>query len=411
MKKTSKLNEFIQHTIDSESYGNITKDEAVRLLQTLYKEISDKLRKSTYVFSKSAYEKLLKEIEGLINEYKSKTIKLYEETISDISSYQSRWLSDFLSETVKDLIIPASLLSSVKFSPIANVTDYKGLVENEAYKIRQNVESSLRTAYITKEEMNNVADRFEKREPVIEKEVAANTKMINTASFSAVNYLIYKTNHIKVVYCAILDSRTCIECGELNGNEYNYKEQPMLPMHWGCRCSLVPKDSLGEEEMPQSFSDWFESLTEEEKIEAVGKSRYEMYKAGIPVTSFVDSQNKLIPVRELGKSQLEISEAKLISYSLNSNSPKGKDKAYLFDKMLGYNQSNWKDLESQIDRLVNVKDMQYLRVDEFGERYRCDILVKGPNGNTAKVRTGWIKQKDSSIYKMTTAYPLKERSK
>lgn len=409
MKKKSKLNEFIQHTIDSESYGNITKDEAVRLLQRLYEEISKKIRKATYVFSKGNYEKLLKEIENLINEYKSESINLYESMISDISSYQSLWLKDFLSETVKDLVIPASLLSSIKFSPIANVTDYKGLVENEAYKVKQNVEASLRTAYITKEELNNVADRFEKRESAIEKEVAANTKMINTASFSAVNYLIYKANKLKVVYCAILDSKTCIECGELNGVEFEYKNLPLLPQHWNCRCVLIPKESLGEEEMPESFSEWFETLSEEEKIEVIGKSRYKMYLNGVPITSFVDSQNKLIPVRELEKANLEISESKLVSYSLNPNHPKGKHKAYLFKKLLGYDQSNWKELETQIDRLVDIKNMQYLNVDEYGERYRCDVIMKGPNGNEAIVRTGWLKRASSDVYELTTTYPLEDK--
>lgn len=109
----------------------------------------------------------------------------------------------------------------------------------------------------------------------------------------------YKANKRKVVYCAILDSKTCIECGMLNGKEYEISKAPELPQHFGCRCNLIPIEALEEEDMPEDFETWFESLSEEEKIEAVGPSRYKLYQMGVPVTRFVDNQNKLIPVKEI----------------------------------------------------------------------------------------------------------------
>lgn len=299
MKKKSKLNEFIQHTIDCESYGNVTKDEAIRLLKALYEEISKKIRKTSYIFTKKTYTKLLEEIEELLKEYKADMTSLYESSIKDISSYQAEWLQDFMKELDVNLIIPAAIVSTIKFSPIAKTTDYKGLIDNNVYKIRQNVDSSLRTAYLTKEELNDVADRFDKREKVIEQNVEKDTKAIATTAFSLTSYLMYKANKRKVVYCAILDSKTCIECGMLNGKEYEISKAPELPQHFGCRCNLIPIEALEEEDMPEDFETWFESLSEEEKIEAVGPSRYKFYQMGVPVTRFVDNQNKLIPVKEL----------------------------------------------------------------------------------------------------------------
>lgn len=244
---------------------------------------------------------MLEEIEELLKEYKADMSSLYESSIKDISSYQAEWLQDFMKELDVNLIIPAAIVSTIKFSPIAKTTDYKGLIDNNVYKIRQNVDSSLRTAYLTKEELNDVADRFDKREKVIEQNVEKDAKTIATTAFSLTSYLMYKANKRKVVYCAILDSKTCIECGMLNGKEYEISKAPELPQHFGCRCNLIPIEALEEEDMPEDFETWFESLSEEEKIEAVGPSRYKLYQMGMPVTRFVDNQNKLIPVKEMNR--------------------------------------------------------------------------------------------------------------
>lgn len=239
-QKKSKLNEFIQHAIDCESYGNNTAETVTELLQYLFEQIIKILKTSPYVFSKGVYNQLLKDIEAVLEEYRKNVTSVYELDIKDIASYQSNWMKDFLSDLGKAAIIPASILSTLKFNPVANASNYKDLVDNSVYKIRQSVESSLRTAYITQEEMTNVTARFEHRKPQFEKNIIADTKVVTATAFSAVNYLMYRTNRTKVVYCAILDSKTCIPCAELNGKEYDYKDQPILPSHWNC----VVGDSL-----------------------------------------------------------------------------------------------------------------------------------------------------------------------
>ena len=298
-QKKSKLNEFIQHTIDCESYGNNTVEVVTELLQSLFEQISKILKTTPYVFSKGVYNQLLKDIEAILEEYRTNVTSVYEIDIKDIASYQSDWMKEFLSDLGKSAIIPAYILFTLKFNPVANASNYKDLIDNSVYKIRQSVESSLRTAYITQEEMSNVTARFENRKPQFEKNIIADTKVVSATTFSAVNYLMYKANKVNTVYCAILDSKTCIPCAELNGKEFEYKDQPILPQHHGCRCALIPTNALSDEEMPESFEQWFESLSEEEKIEAVGPERYKLYQAGVPVTKFVDNQNKQIPVKEL----------------------------------------------------------------------------------------------------------------
>ena len=42
--------------------------------------------------------------------------------------------------------------------------------------------------------------------------------------------------------------------------------------------------------------------------------------------------------------------------------------------------------------------------DQYGARFTADILVKGPNGSTATVRTGWIYRPGSNTPELTTLF-------
>lgn len=297
----SLLNDFIKHTIDCERYGNITKDDAVKLLQELYVDIVKKLKSSPYIINKKTYTRILSEIEVLLNEYKDNLKKLYEDSFENISSYQSMWMSDFMKELGKDIIIPTTILSSIKFSPVANTTDYQNIINNGILRIRETIETSLRTAYLTKEDMNEVSRRFEGREGKFTSSLEKDSAAINTTAFSTVNYLIYKANKQKVVYCAVLDSGTCFDCGLDNGKVFEIDKAPLLGKHYGCRCSLVPVEVLSDEEMPESYIDWIDNLSDKEQYDILGKTRYALYKSGMPIKHFVNDKGKLIPLKDIRK--------------------------------------------------------------------------------------------------------------
>lgn len=299
MKKNQKLNDFIKHTIDCESYGNITKDEIVKLLKSLYADIVKKIRTSPYILSKKTYTDILAEIDDLLKEYKSNCNKIYETSFDDISIYQSNWLKDFMKELGKDIIIPATILSSIKFSPVANTTGYKNIVEREVFNIRENVNNALKVAYLTKEDTEQVAQRIEKREEKTERDVTSDSKTINTAAFSTVSYLIYKANKQKVVYSSILDTVTCIDCGMNNGKIFEVGNAPILPIHYNCRCYYIPYEITEDGEVPESYLDWVETLSDEEQYEILGKTRYQLYKAGFPIKHFVDDKGKLLLLKDL----------------------------------------------------------------------------------------------------------------
>lgn len=75
----------------------------------------------------------------------------------------------------------------------------------------------------------------------------------------------------------------------------------------------------------------------------------------------------------------------------------------VFEKVLGYNQSNAGGLLQQIQAGVMKNTPTPGVVDKFGARFTVDIPVTGPAGSGV-VRTGWIFKPGSTTPELTTLF-------
>lgn len=299
MTKNS-LSKWIEHSVKRELYGNIAKEEAIELLNILYTKILKYVKKYKYVGTKHEYNAIIKQIELLLSEYKTSYKSLLEGQIEEISETESLWVKDFMKELGKDIVIPTTILSSIKFSPVASYTNYDQLVNSSANRIKQSVDSSLRTAYLTKEGITTVTERMESRVGIEAKNVSTDVSTFNTTAFSITDYLTFKANKEKVRYVSILDSKTCIACSSYDSQIFESRDAPIIPLHENCRCILIPEEVEGEYE---TYSEWFEEQSEEVKKEILGKSRYRMYKNdGIKVSEFTNN-GQIIPLKKLNFSK------------------------------------------------------------------------------------------------------------
>ena len=102
--------------------------------------------------------------------------------------------------------------------------------------------------------------------------------------------------------------------------------------------------------------------------------------------------------------KVTIDQNKVKNYALDPNHPVGRNKAKVFDSVLGYNQSNADQLIKQLQARLPSSVAVFGVKDQFGQRITVDVSITGPNGNTAIVRTGWILEPGSEIPRMTTIY-------
>lgn len=96
---------------------------------------------------------------------------------------------------------------------------------------------------------------------------------------------------------------------------------------------------------------------------------------------------------------------KLTKYALNINHPLGGDKAYMFERYLGYNQDNYSFLKQQILKQVLVANAIECQPNNYGRIFQIDMEILGNyEGQKEKVRTGWIIKFNTTVAQLTTLY-------
>lgn len=91
-----------------------------------------------------------------------------------------------------------------------------------------------------------------------------------------------------------------------------------------------------------------------------------------------------------------VDERKLTEYVLNMDSEKGRDKAYVFARVLGFTPDNAEDLRRQIMAGIGKYKASMGDKDDYGQRFMVFMPVMGPKA-TAIVKTGWIQDMNDDL--------------
>jgi hypothetical protein len=104
--------------------------------------------------------------------------------------------------------------------------------------------------------------------------------------------------------------------------------------------------------------------------------------------------------------QAQVDMRKLVDYALNSEHPEGSDKALVFASALGITTNHAELLRDALLKAIQAEDAIIGEKNEFGQRYRIDFEMTGPNGKTATVRSGWIVRFDEDFPRLATVYVI-----
>lgn len=114
-----------------------------------------------------------------------------------------------------------------------------------------------------------------------------------------------------VKWLATLDSRTCRECGSLDGRVFPVDGGRRPPAHLNCRCVTVPitKKTIGQGKRASSngdvpedvtFAKWLKSQTKADQVEVLGKTGAKLFRDGkLPLDGFVDKSGRHFTLDEL----------------------------------------------------------------------------------------------------------------
>jgi len=102
-----------------------------------------------------------------------------------------------------------------------------------------------------------------------------------------------------------------------------------------------------------------------------------------------------------------INSRKLTHYALNRDSPKGKHKAILFEKLLGFTKENYTHLLEQLEKKSLSAEITYHSEDQYGKRYTTELLIEGIEAQ--RVKTGWLIAPEAKEAHLVTLYVIKRR--
>jgi SPP1 gp7 family putative phage head morphogenesis protein len=125
-----------------------------------------------------------------------------------------------------------------------------------------------------------------------------------------------------VQYVATLDTRTTMICASLDGKVFPIDSGPRPPQHFGCRSTVTPVIRSWKEigvdideapentrasmngQVPQklTYGQWLKRQPASIQREALGESRYKMFRDGTPIESFV-RDGRALTLDELRKAE------------------------------------------------------------------------------------------------------------
>lgn len=276
------------------------------------------------------------------------------------------------------------------------------------------------------------------------------------------NFKAYEESGVeKYQYLATLDLRTSELCRELDGKIFPVKDRKTgincPPMHPWCRSttvsvideSLIAKmqrsaidPATGRRiKVPRSmnYSQWYNKYVkgnpevelEEKKIKnrSSDRGQYQRYQEilGDDVPKKLDDfqnlkynntekwkytkldykrQNELIehPERKLPNAEdVILPDGKFTKYLFDGVHKEGLAKGAAFSSRLGYDISNWRELQNEIKHRALKYPVTFKDNNGYGDRYEQKIVVYGKNGTPANVVVGWMHKPNGDVT-MSSAY-------
>lgn len=172
------------------------------------------------------------------------------------------------------------LEQKILFTPYADIMA-SDVPKASSDKVSNSVVAVLRRGLLTCDSSKELANRIKDKSERIIKSIYTDFKTMVNGLYRAVDNIIFYEHKTRVMLCATLDSRVCLECASLNGKVFDIDKAPSLPLHHNCRCILVPEGISGS---PPSFSSWISSISDEMAKNVLGASRYKLWKSGMDIT-------------------------------------------------------------------------------------------------------------------------------
>lgn len=361
-------NAVIKYAIDFERYKNGQANEIIKLLDKANNEIAGYIKKTNGIATKARYKDItrkLKEISERLKESVGENIDI--DGVINYELQKQKKLFGFARPFFKkkktgkiDFVYPTieQIKTAALFQPIIDEgygLTFQSFLEGIQTGLFNTWDSALRTGYLTgiptKQIVTNVLGKSSKVGELVtpgtmktlKNSVYSNTRTALQSFANETMQRVYKENDrlfgdiypkdgevYKYEYLATLDNRTCLVCADSAKLYKELEDIPHIPQHRGCRCVVIPYFNIegdtrsskdGQVRADITFDEWLRGQDEKTQLDVLGRSRFELFRRGEPISQFVDN-GKVLDLTDLNANILAEKEIDIQTYlSKNVSEP------------------------------------------------------------------------------------------
>ncbi len=305
---------LIIHRINIERYGAGILKKVARLLTAGRKDLATELLAGNLSESSRArLQSVLEQVTAMRAETYASMSGVLVNDLIDLSSYEPEFAAAMYASVVPDYewAVPSSSLLKgiVTTDPLGgkHIADWvAGLSTAEAQRIAQQIKLGM----VEGEENRDIVERIiggPGQAGVVDWSVNRATTLVRTAvadvtSRSHKAYLEENSDVLpQFLWISTLDERTCEECADLSGQVFDVNEEEVPPHHLNCRCHIVgvPEGAPTEGYADYDYDTFLENIGDERAEEILGPGRFELWKDGMSIHSFVDDEGRSLTLEEL----------------------------------------------------------------------------------------------------------------
>ena len=322
--------DLIRHAIYAERYSDAQLREIIKVLKAVVKDVEKRIASEPNVVTLAWLKQNKAWIEQQAEIFTSKLDNGLKQSIKDLITHEGELFTRDMKRAISvkfNYTIPAPevIERAVLSMPVDSGHLFEELMKRYDQLTKDYVISEIRAGIISGEGTKEMVHRLSGDASLLSIQAASAERMVRSVVMHTMNTArleLYKANRdvIKSVqYVATLDTKTCPVCGTLDGKTWDLDEQhPNPPMHYNCRCVLVPitkswrELGIDKDEIPPSvrssmngyvpetmdYTEWLAKQSEKTQAEILGPTRLKMYKQGLPIEKMVRN-GKPLTIEEL----------------------------------------------------------------------------------------------------------------
>lgn len=340
------LNQQINHAVSLVKFGSHLSKEVNKLLDTILSEMSDVLAARLVKIREAGYDtgpattkritQMLDDIRPLISDVYAKTYDKLETDLTELANHEAKWqvasLNKAITVDLKAVVPSPTLLQTVATETSMNGYLLKPYVDGMEAGTVARIDQAVRVGVATGQGIEDIVRSIKGtkaanyRDGVIETSRRSARTLVRTAVNHVANQAAqetYKRNeHLidQYQWVSVLDDRTTIECGDLDGQIFDVGDGPLPPAHLACRSTTIPITKSFEElglpareydaqsrasmdgEVPQrtTFAEWLPKQSTERQVAVLGATRQKLYADGkLDLRDFLRGNHEVMTLDEL----------------------------------------------------------------------------------------------------------------